>query len=214
MRGDSSFLSITLTVHTPEWERVYKYQLSMQGTDRTFVRVTDPQRFKGQGFLKLDTRLWNYLPTAERTILIPPSLMLDDFMGSDFSNDDLVKMSYIARDYTHELIGKETLDGVETLVINLTPRPEAPVVHGKLVAWLRDSDGAPIKVEFYDFKMNLIRTLYYSEFKQFNDREYPTLWRMVNHIKPGNETTIRVESAEFNMPIAEDVFTKRNLENP
>ncbi len=214
LRGDSHMMNASLHVKTNEWERTYKLRAWMEGVDHTFVRVLAPARVKHQGFLKVETRLWNYLPTAERTILIPPSLMLEDFMGSDFANDDFVKMSYLVRDYTHKFVGQEELDGYTSHKIELWPKPDAPVVYGKLVMWLRVQDAAPLKTEFFDDRMQHIRTLNYSDFKTLSDRDYPMTWQMVNHVEEGHSTTITVHDASFNLPIPANVFTRRNLENP
>jgi outer membrane lipoprotein-sorting protein len=214
MRGDSQRMEVTLHVKTNEWERKYDLNSWMSGIDKSFVRVLSPARVKDQGFLKVETRLWNYLPTAERTILIPPSLMLEDFMGSDFSNDDFVKMSYIARDYTHTFLKEETVDGLAAYKIELLPKENAPVVYGKLLYWVREQDAAPLKIEFYSDRLEHLKTLRYSDFKLFSGREYPSVWNMVNHKDRGNVTTITIHDAEFDVPIDPDVFTRRNLENP
>lgn len=214
MRGDSNRMDMTIHVHTNAWERTYRVKQWMKGIDLAAARVLEPARFKGQGFLKIQTRLWNYLPTAERTILIPPSLMLEDVLGSDFSNDDFIKMSYIGRDYTSKLLAVETLDGIPAYKVELISKPEAPVVYAKLIYWARQSDAASLKVEFYNDKGECMRTLVYSDFKPFNDREFPSVWTMHNHRKAGNWTTITVTDAEFNLAVDDHIFTKEWLENP
>ncbi|MBI4597678.1 MAG: outer membrane lipoprotein-sorting protein [Candidatus Omnitrophica bacterium] len=212
LRGDANQMDASLDVVTPKWERTYQLRSWMLGTDKTFVRVLDPPKAKGQGFLKLASRLWQYLPAAERTVLIPPSLMLEDFLGSDFSNDDFVKQSYLPRDYTHQFIGQESVDGAPAYLIELTPKPDAPVVYGKLRAWLRTTDAAFVKLEFYNEKLVHIRTLTYTNFQPLNDRDYPMTWHMVNHLEAGHETTVTVRSAQFNLPVAEAIFTREYLE--
>ncbi len=216
LRGKTHSMDLTLRVKTPDWERSYELSSWMNGTEETFVRVLGPARVKGQGFLKQKTRLWNYLPTAERTILIPPSLMLEDFMGSDFSNDDFVKMSYLVRDYTHKLLGEDAIDGVEAYRFELLPKPDAAVVYGKLVMWSRKKDAGPLRTEFYDEKLALIRTLHYSDYRPAGEGgpQYPFTWRMENHAEPGNDTWITIHRAEFGAPLDPSIFTRENLENP
>ncbi|MDP3920032.1 MAG: outer membrane lipoprotein-sorting protein [Candidatus Omnitrophota bacterium] len=212
LRGDSHDMTVTLDVITARWERHYKIRVRMQGIDYAFARVLEPSKTEGQGFLRIKARLWQYLPTAERTILIPPSLMLDDFMGSDFSNDDFVKLSYLPRDYDAKIVAEDTISGFEVLGLELIPRPDAPVTYGKLEVWLRKTDAAPVRWLFYNEKMLLIRTLHYSEFKQFGTHDIPTVWRMENHLEAGHETTVTVLSAAFDTPIAQSQFTRENLE--
>ncbi len=212
MRGESQDMRLTFQVITPRWERMYELRSWMQGTDKTFVRVLGPPRSKGRGYLKLASRLWQYIPTAEQTVLIPPSMMLEDFLGSDFTNDDFVKQSSLPRDYTHRLIAEETLDGTPTYLIELLPKPEAPVVYGKLRLWLRQSDAAFVKLEFYNEQMVHLRTLFYTDFRRFNDRGYPARWQMVNHLEPGHETTVTIQTVVFNLPIDPDLFTRGHLE--
>ena len=212
LRGDSNRMDVTMQVVTPKWQRTYHLHCWMAGADKTFVRVFDPPKVRGQGYLKLESRLWQYLPSAEKTVLIPPSLMLEDFLGSDFSNDDFVKQSYLPRDYTHRFVSQETVDGTPAYLIELLPKPEAPVVYGKLRAWLRTTDAAFVKLEFYNEKLVHIRTLTYANFRRCNDRDYPTTWRMVNHAEPGHETAVTVTTAEFNAPVDNTIFTREHLE--
>ncbi|MBI1977863.1 MAG: outer membrane lipoprotein-sorting protein, partial [Candidatus Omnitrophica bacterium] len=165
IRGKSHDMMVSLNVKTKRWERNYKIHVWMKGVDNTFARVLEPPKSAGQGFLRIKTRLWQYLPTAERTILIPPSLMLDHFLGSDFSNDDFVKLSYFARDYDSKIVGEEKVSEFDTYRLELSPHPDAPVTYGKLELWLRKKDAAPVRCKFYNEKLEHIRTLHYSVFK-------------------------------------------------
>lgn len=213
LRGQNSHdMTVSLHVKTPRWERDYKIRVMMKGVDFAFARVLSPSKSEGQGFLRIQSRLWQYLPSAERTILIPPSLMLDDFMGSDFSNDDFVKLSYLPRDYDGTVSGEETAGGFETYRLELLPKPDAPVTYGKLVVWVRKGDSAPVRWDFYNEKMDLIRTLEYSEFKTFGAKEIPSVWTMTNHHDTGRSTVVTVLDAAFELDIQDSLFTKSNLE--
>lgn len=212
LRGETNQWQIEMVVKTPRWERGYRMASWMAGERKTLIRVLAPKKSEGQGFLKLDLSLWMYLPTVERTIMIPPSMMLQDFLGSDFSYDDLVKAGRAVDDYTHQVLREETLDGTKTWVIELTPKPEAPVVYGKLILWLRFGDSMPVRQEFYDEGGALLKTIHYSEVRQFNDRAIPTRWHLVNEIKKGNTTELRILDARFNLPLPDGLFTQRRLE--
>ena len=212
MRGQSHEMTVTLGVRTKRWERHYKIKVWMKGIDFAFARVLEPAKAEGQGFLRIQTRLWNYLPSAERTLLIPPSMMLDNFMGSDFSNDDFVKMSYLARDYDAKIISEETMEEFPAHHLVLSPHPDAPVTYGKLEVWLRDEDAAPLRIAFYNEKMELIRTLHYSAFRTFGVHPVPTVWRMENHKEKDRETTVIILDAAYDIEIKDSHFTRENLE--
>jgi outer membrane lipoprotein-sorting protein len=212
LRGTSHDMTVTFDVKTSSWERQYKLRVWMKGIDYTFVRLLEPARSEGQGFLRIKARLWNYLPAAERTILIPPSMMLDRFLGSDFSNDDLVKLSYLPRDYESKIVGEETLNGAAVYHLDLKPRPNAPVTYGRLEVWLRKEDSAPVRWYFYNEKMEHIRTVDYSEFKVFGKHAIPTVWHMTSEKEAGREATLKILDATFDLDIPDSLFTLQKLE--
>jgi outer membrane lipoprotein-sorting protein len=213
LRGEAHEMTVDLNIKTRSWKRNYELQVWMKGVDFSFARVLAPSKVKGQGFLRKKARLWQYLPTAERTILIPPSMMLDRFMGSDFSNDDFVKMSYLPRDYNAKVLGKETLNDIESYHLELIPKPDAPVSYGKLDIFLRVQDFAPVQWKFFNERLEHIRTLHYSEFKDFGGHVIPAVWKMENHRDKDRETTITIKDAKFDQDIPDKIFSNENLEN-
>src|SRR5574341_616483 len=212
LRGETNQWQVEMVVKTPRWERSYRMDSWMAGERKTLIRVLAPKKSEGQGFLKLDYSLWMYLPTVERTIMIPPSMMLQDFLGSDFSYDDLVKAGRVVDDYTHRLLGEETIEGARTWLVELLPKPEAPVVYGKLRLWVRVADYVPVRQEFYDEGGALLKTVHYGEVRRFGDRPIPTRWHLVNAVKPGNTTELRILEARFDLPLPGELFTQRRLE--
>lgn len=212
LRGRSHEMTVSLDVKTDKWERKYKILVKMKGVDYALARVLEPAKSEGQGFLRIKTQLWNYLPTAERTLLIPPSLMLDKFLGSDFSNDDFIKMSYLPRDYAVKILGKEKVGSEEAYHLELLPKNDAPVTYGKLELWLRPQDGAPLRWEFFDDKLKKIRVLRYSEFKKYGDHEAPSVWEMENLVHPSRKTVIKILAAAYDLPLSDSTFTRKKLE--
>ena len=200
----------TMTVRTPRWERSLTLESWMDRPSRTFIRILAPAKEAGIASLRIGAEMWNYLPTVERTIKIPPSMMLQPWMGSDFTNDDLVKESSMVDDYTHRVIGSDST-GVPAYIIEAIPKPDAAVVWGRLVLRIRKSDILPVRVEFYDERGTLVRALTYSDIKPIGGRAIPTKWEMRPLAKPGNVTTIVLERATFNAPIGAEIFTQRNL---
>ena len=122
-----------MTIATPRWQRTIGLRLWMDRPRRSFVRIVSPAKEAGIGSLRIGTEMWNYLPNVERIVKIPPSMMLQPWMGSDFTNDDLVKESSILEDYTHEVIGTVQLDSETVVQIEAVPKPDAAVVWGRIV---------------------------------------------------------------------------------
>ena len=110
LRGASSFSEMKMTVVRPDWSREVTMKSWSIGRDFSLILITGPARDKGVAFLKREREIWNWQPTIDRTIKMPPSMMMQSWMGSDFTNDDLVRESSILRDYNHELVGTETIE--------------------------------------------------------------------------------------------------------
>src|SRR5665648_297010 len=135
-RGSSSNGSFSMTIQRPTWSRTISMKSWSLGTDYSLIYVTAPAKEKGQVFLKRKNEMWNWVPTIERMIKIPPSMMMQSWMGSDFTNDDLVKESSIVVDYTQKLLGKEKVRGMDCYKIELIPLPDAAVTWGKIISWI------------------------------------------------------------------------------
>jgi outer membrane lipoprotein-sorting protein len=212
LKGKTEHGSAAMTVRTPEWQRTLELTFWYDYPEKTFIRIAAPAKDAGTGTLRLGSNMWTYLPSVERVIKIPPSLMLQPWMGSDFTNDDLVKESSLPTDYTHRIEAETTEDGDPCYRLVATPKPNAPVVWGKLVLLVRKTDFLPRREDFYDEQGTLQKTLYFDNIRGTGSRNYPMLWRMVSHNKPGHETTLTFFSLEFDKPIPANTFTQQNLE--
>lgn len=199
-----------MTITTPRWQRTLALRAWMERPRRSFIRIAAPAKEKGIGSLRIGAEMWNYLPNVERTIKIPPSMMLQPWMGSDLTNDDLVKSSSIIDDYTHRIVREEG----DAWVLELLPRPESAVVWGKILYWVRKADSIPLKEEFYDERGGLVRTMTFSEVRSLGGRTVPTRWEIRPADKPGNSTTFVIRSAVYDRPIDPEIFTQRNLQKP
>jgi outer membrane lipoprotein-sorting protein len=212
LKGKSQYGHATMTVHRPEWQRSLDMTFWYRYPNDTFIRITAPAKEAGSGTLRLGTNMWMYLPSVERVIKIPPSLMLQAWMGSDFTNDDLVKESSLVDDYTHRITGETVEDGDACYRLEATPKPSAAVVWGKLVLLIRKSDYLPRREQFYDDRGVLQKDLSFGEIRRAGDRNFPMRWRMVTVTKPGHETILEYSQLEFDRPIRADIFTRQNLE--
>lgn len=203
----------SMTIQTPRWQRSLELRVWMERPGRSFVRILAPAKEAGIASLRIGNEMWNYLPAVERTIKIPPSMMLQAWMGSDFTNDDLVKQSSIVRDYTHQL-QEISEDGSALYRVVSSPKPEAPVVWGKIVYLVRKADLVPLREEFYGESGELMRVLSFSGLRVVDGRLLPTRWEMRPLAKPGNLTTVVLKEARFERAIAADIFSQRHLQKP
>ncbi len=211
MRGDSYSGKYSMEIITPRWKRELTLLVHSMGRDKMFIRILSPAKESGIGTLRLGDEMWNYLPNVEKTIKIPPSLMLRPWMGSDFANDDLVKESSIVNDYTHQIVDHEEDHGISVLKIEFTPKPDAPVIWGKLYHWIRENDFVPLKEEYYSEKGKAIKVMEYSDIGQVSDRVIPRTWVMRSLTKKGHSTTIKLLDVIYNQPIDDAVFSMTHL---
>jgi outer membrane lipoprotein-sorting protein len=201
-----------MSIVTPRWQRTLALRVWMDRPRRTFIRIDAPAKEAGIGSLRIGSEMWNYLPAVERTIKIPPSMMLQPWMGSDFTNDDLVKESSILDDYTHEIGDAPAIDGQPAHRVVATPKPEAAVVWGRVVYFVRKSDAIPLKQEYFDERGELVRVMTFSDIREVGGRRLPTRWEMRPVGKPGHMTTVVLQDAVFNPPLDDEVFTQRHLQ--
>lgn len=212
LRGDTNYGLYEMRITDPNWTRSLRLRSWEKRTDKkSFIRILSPRKEKGVGTLRINTEMWNYLPRVERIIKIPPSMMMQSWMGSDFTNDDLVKESSIVEDYFHRVLGEEKLRGFDTYRVELLPKPDAPVVWGKIILWIKKGDYIPLRQEYYTERGDLVRVLVFSDIKELGGRIIPAHWEMHNLRKKGKRTVLRILEITFNLPIPDSVFTLRNL---
>jgi hypothetical protein len=211
MRGDSSRGVARMEVVTEHWEREITMELWSLGTDYSLVRVRSPAREAGTATLMAVDDIWNYLPKVDRSIKVPASMMGGAWMGSHFTNDDLVKESRLIEDYDVELTFDGARDGVTVWEFRLTPKPEAAVVWGHVEYQVRQDDDMPLWVRYYDEDGDLSRTMTFSEFKDLGGRIVPAVMDMHPVDKPGERTTMHYEELEFDIDVDQSFFSLQNL---
>jgi len=212
LRGDSSHGVARMEVVTENWERGLTMEIWSLGLDYSLVRVQAPAREAGTATLKATEDIWNYLPKVDRAIKIPASMMAGAWMGSHFTNDDLVKESQLIEDYFIELTYDGDRDGVTVWEFRLTPKPEAAVVWGHVDYRVRQADYMPLWTRFYAEDGELARTMRYSEFTNFGGRTVPGVMEMVPADKPSETTKIIYEQLVFDIDIDQSFFSLRNLQ--
>lgn len=212
LRGESSRGVATMEVVTEHWERQVTMELWSLGTDYSLVRVRAPQKEAGTATLMADGNIWNYLPKVERTIKLPASMMGGSWLGSHFTNDDVVKESQLIEDFDIEIAFDGERDGVAVWELLLTPKPEAPVVWGSIEFQVRQADDMPLWAKYYDEDGELSRTMEYSEFAVLGGRLVPAVMHMYPSDKPGERTTLLYEELEFNIDLDPSFFSLRTLQ--
>ncbi len=207
MRGNSSYAELTIKIIRPNWDKEVRMKMWTKGDDYTVSLITYPPKEKGIVFLKRKNELWNYVPSIEKRIKLPPSMMMQSWMGTDMTNDDLVKQSSIAKDYHHKIIGEEIIDGLPAWKILLTPKEEAAVVWGKILLWIDKKDYMQLKAEFYDEDDFLVNKMMASKPKIFDGRRLPSEITFIPVDKPGNKTLIIYNKLKFDLPVPDKYFT-------
>lgn len=138
-------------------------------------------------------------------------MMMQSWMGSDFTNDDLIKESSIVEDYTHSIVGDSTILGREVYKIQLIPKPESAVVWGKIYSWIDKKDFIELRTEMYDEDGYLINEVRFSDIKSLGGRMLPAKMEYIPVDKPGNKTVVEYSDVEYNIPITEDFFSLQNM---
>ncbi len=210
-RGTSSEGEMSMVIERPSWSRTVTMKTWSLGNEYSLIYITEPAKEKGQVFLKRQKEMWNWVPNIERMIKIPPSMMMQSWMGSDFTNDDLVRESSLVKDYTHKLLGEETLEGYKCYRIELIPTEDAPVVWGKVVMWISKEELHWLKGEYYDEDGKLVNTEILSDIKKMDDRIMPTRLEMIPADEPGNKTILIFKNMKFNVKIDESFFSQQNM---
>ncbi len=212
IKGKSCQGTFVMTVETPDYTRRMEMESWWVGNEKALIVIKSPTKEAGNKTLKMKNEMWSYLRNTETTIKLPPSMMLQSWNGSDFTNDDLVRESNLNEDYTQSIVGQDVVQGERCWKIELLPKPTAPVVWGRLYYWVRQADYLPATVEYYDERGKLMRSMVYSDFKILGGRKLPGRWEMVNKVKPGHSTTFELVNVKFDIPISDKIFSFRELE--
>ena len=211
MRGESSESEIVMTIVRPNWIRSITMKGWSIGTHYSMVHITAPARDAGTSFLKRRNEIWNWVPNIGRTVKLPPSMMMQSWMGSDFTNDDLVRESSIVEDYTHALLGDATIEGLICHKIEMKPKPDAPVVWDRVVVWISKDDYLQLRSEFYDEFGELVNIMVASDVKVFDGRKVPSRIEMIPVEKKGHKTVMEYKKLTFKTNLKEDFFSVANM---
>lgn len=212
-RGESSHGEITMEIVTEHWSRSITMEMWSYGEDYTLARILAPAREEGTATLRADDDIWNYLPRVDRTIKVPASMMGGSWMGSHFTNDDLVQESRFVEDYDVAITFDGEREGMRVWEITLTPKPEAAVVWGRVEYTVRQADVLPVSVLYYDEDGEVARSMEFQQFERIGGRTMPRLMDMRPADKPEERTTMRYDDIEYDIGIDESFFSLRTLQS-
>ncbi|MGD8425995.1 MAG: outer membrane lipoprotein-sorting protein [Balneolaceae bacterium] len=210
-RGDQSKAELTMKIIRPTWERTVSMRFWTLGTTYSMILITSPARDEGTAFLKRENEIWNWVPRIGRVVKMPPSMMSQSWMGSDFTNDDLIKEASIVTDYTHKLVGDSTVSGRECYNVELTPKPDAPVVWSKILMWISKDDYLELRTEFYNEYDEKVNVMEGSNIKTLGGRLLPAKLEMIPQDKKNQKTVLEYHQINFNPGISQRFFTVQQM---
>jgi outer membrane lipoprotein-sorting protein len=202
---------MSMTIVRPTWERSIEFKNWTSGRDYALTLITAPAKDKGQSFLKRHNEMWSWNPTISRLIKLPPSMMSQGWMGSDYTNDDILKESSVVNDYDHQLAGEETYDGRICYKIKMVAKEDAAVIWGHQIRWIDKKDFLFLKSELYDEEGYLIRTELGSDIKSMDGRLIPTRIELIPAEEEGQKTIIQIKEIQFNQDIKDSFFSQQNM---
>lgn len=211
MRGDRSQAEIMMTIKTPNWDRTLEIQSDVEGKKLALSTITSPAKEKGIRTLRIENNMWNYFPKLKRKVAVSSSMLLASWMGSDFTNDDILKASSMAEDYDHKFLPNENLQGTDFRVIENKAKSEAKVMWPKIKTYASKVDCLPRQYHYFDKQNELKRILYFDEIKTFDDHKVPTHWVMVPQNDKTKKTTIIYKKISFKTSFKANHFTQKNL---
>lgn len=212
-RGNSSASTTVMQIVRPKWEREITFKSWAKGRDYAMTTILEPAKEKGQSFLKRKNEMWSWNPTISRTIKLPASMMSQGWMGSDYTNDDILKESSVVEDYTPSIMGEETVNNHNCYKLELKAKPDAPVVWGRMIKWVTKDSYIQIKTEYYDEYNTLMRTDNVLEIKMMGGRDLATTTEIIPADKAGSKTVVTLKEIQFDMNINESIFSLQNLKN-
>lgn len=207
LRGDRSKAEITMAIKTENWERTLEIRADVEGDDKALVFIDAPAKEKGIGTLRLGNNMWNWFPKLKRKVTVSPSMLLASWMGSDFTNDDLLKASSFSKDYHHEFANKENGHQV---IIN-TAKSDAKVMWPKIVTLASEKNCMPYQHRYYDKQGNLKRVMTLTEYKIFDGHNIARVTEMVPQDGSGKKTVMTYKSLNFKPSFPANHFTMQNL---
>ena len=211
-KGEQTGFSVmAMTIIRPSWERTIEFKPWAKGNDFELTLITAPAREKGQTFLKRKSEMWSWNPAINRLIKLPPSMMSQGWMGSDYTNDDILRESSVVADYTHAIEDEEQVDGRQCYKIKLTARENADIMWGSQIWWVDKKEFITLKAELYDEEGYLVRTETATDLKIMDGRLLPAHIELIPADASGQKTILRIVEMKFNIKMDDSFFSQQNM---
>lgn len=211
MRGDHSRGSMTMTIKTPNWTRTLEIESDVNGKREALSTIVSPAKEKGIRTLRIENNMWNYFPKLKRKVAVSSSMLLASWMGSDFTNDDILKASSMSSDYSHIFLPDEKWEGEDMKVIDNKARSDSKVMWPRIVTLASKKDCLPRVNRYYDKENNLKRVLTFSDVKTFNGHKVLTVWKMKPTDDNSKETTLIYNKIDFEVKFPSSHFSQKTL---
>jgi len=212
LNGEMTGYSVmSMTIVRPAWQRTVEFKAWSMEDDYALTLITSPAREKGQTFLKRKNEMWSWNPSINRLIKLPPSMMSQGWMGSDYTNDDILRESSVVDDYTHTIEGEEEIFGRQCYKVKLLAKPDAEVLWGHQIWWIDIKEFIVLKAELFDEDGIIVRTEYGKEMKVLDGRFLPTVIELIPAESPGNMTVLKIIEMKFNVKMEESFFSQQNM---
>ena len=211
MRGDRSHAEMSMTIQTPNWTRTLEIESDVEGKKQALSTITSPAKEKGIRTLRIDNNMWNYFPKLKRKVAVSSSMLLASWMGSDFTNDDILKASSMSEDYEHRFLPNEKINGTEYKVIENNAKTSAKVMWPKIVTYSSLQDCLPREYRYFDKENKLRRTLTLDELRVFDGHKMLTKWEMTPQDDKQKKTTLLYKDMKFNVKFKADHFSQKSL---
>ena len=211
-RSNSSHGILSLAVVTTNWQRTLILEQWSKDHNKHLIKVLKPKKEKGLATLRFKNNIWNYMPKVKRVVKIPSSMMSSSWMGSHFTNDDLVKQSRMAIDYNFSITHEGIKDGIDIIEISCIPKRNAAVVWGKVEVIVYRENFIPLNIIYYDEELKLSRKLEFSNIQTLSGKKIPLQMQMFPADEPDESTTVQWKEIKFDLTISDDFFSLRKLQ--
>ena len=211
MRGDRSHSKMTMTIQTPNWTRTLGIESDVEGKKQALSTIQSPAKEKGISTLRIENNMWNYFPKLKRKVAVSSSMLLASWMGSDFTNDDILKASSMSEDYDHKFLSQEKIDGIDYKVIENNAKSTAKVMWPKIITYSSMKDCLPRLYKYFDKEGKHRRTLAMDNLKNFDGHKVLTNWIMKPEDDKSKMTTITYDQIKFNVNFKSNHFSQQNL---
>lgn len=211
-RGNASIATVAMTIHRPDWERSFTIKAWTRGQKNSIFTILAPPKDKGNGTLKKGREMWTYNPKVNRVIKLPPSMMSQAWMGSDFSNNDLAKSDSIVEDYIHTIEDIADDKGKKVYIVRSMPKPDAPVVWGMRKLRIRE-DHILLREGFYDEELKLVKAMTGEQIRILGGKLFPQIWKMHKAGIQNEYTLLNYRELIFKQNLPESFFSLSALKS-